>query len=200
MAEMGHAIMSTGTGMGEHRAEEAAIAAIKSPLLHNIDLKAAKGILANITSSADLTMGEFQAVGDIIREIAADDATVVVGTVFNEELAHEMRVTVVATGLTPPKSQTVEVSNDELAARLMTPTPTASERAAAAAEAAAEAAKAESIATKNRKAAEAESIAAAAEAEAQNAAQRAREKLARCLLYTSPSPRDRTRPRMPSSA
>lgn len=142
MAEMGHAIMSTGTGMGEHRAEEAALAAIKSPLLTNIDLKAAKGILVNITSSADLSMGEFQAVGDIVRQIAADDATVVVGTVFDDNFGHEMKVTVVATGLNPPVNQIIERNNDDIAARLTQPVPTASEKAAADAAAEAKAAEA----------------------------------------------------------
>ena len=140
MTSMGHAIMSTGRGMGEHRAEEAAIGAIKSPLLNNVDLKAAKGILANITSSSDLSMGEFQAVGDIIRQIAADDASVIVGTVFDEEMSHEMKVTIVATGLKPPKNEHVSKDNDDLVAKLTQPVPTASQKAAAEALAAAEAA------------------------------------------------------------
>ncbi len=138
MAEMGHAIMSTGTGMGEHRAEESALAAIKSPLLTNIDLKAAKGILVNITSSSDLSMGEFQTVGDIIRQITADDATVVIGTVFDDNFGHEMKVTVVATGLNPPVNQIVERKNDDIAAKLAQPTPTAKEKAEAEAQAAKE--------------------------------------------------------------
>lgn len=138
MAEMGHAIMSTGTGMGEHRAEESALAAIKSPLLTNIDLKAAKGILVNITSSSDLSMGEFQTVGDIIRQITADDATVVIGTVFDDNTGHEMKVTVVATGLNPPVNQIVERKNDDIAAKLAQPTPTAKEKAEAEAQAAKE--------------------------------------------------------------
>ncbi len=163
MSAMGHAIMSTGRGMGEHRAEEAAIGAIKSPLLNNVDLKAAKGILANITSSADLSMGEFQAVGNIIRQIAADDATVVIGTVFDESMSHEMKVTVVATGLKPPKSNDTPGNNDELAAKLTQPTPTASEKAATEAEAAANEAKAD--------AAEARAEAEAATAEAKAAIQ-----------------------------
>ncbi len=103
MTEMGHAIMSTGSGMGENRAYDAAISAIESPLLNNVDLQEARGILANISASADLSMGEFQIVGDVIRSIAADNATVVIGTVFDENLNYEMQVTVVATGLKPPE-------------------------------------------------------------------------------------------------
>lgn len=160
MTAMGHAIMSTGRGMGEHRAEEAAIAAIKSPLLNNVDLKAAKGILANITTSADLSMGEFQAVGDIIRQIAADDATVIIGTVFDEQMSHEIKVTIVATGLKPPKNEHISKDNDELVAKLTQPLPTASQKAAADAMAAAEAA---AVAAGAKAAADAE---AEAEAEA----------------------------------
>ncbi len=99
MTEMGQAMMSTGRGIGEHRARDAAIAAIESPLLDNIDLREARGILANVTASADLSMGEFQVVGDIIANITAADANVVIGTVFDPRMKDEMRVTVVATGL-----------------------------------------------------------------------------------------------------
>ena len=105
MSEMGHAIMSTGTGMGENRARDAAIAAIESPLLNNVNLKEARGILANITVSSDLSMGEFQVVGDVIRSIAADNANVVIGTVLDDEVNYEMQVTVVATGLKPPSKE-----------------------------------------------------------------------------------------------
>ena len=105
MTEMGHAIMSTGTGSGENRARDAAVAAIESPLLNNINLKEARGILANITANKDLSMGEFQIVGDIIRKIAAENANVVIGTVLNEDTDHEIQVTVVATGLNPPDSK-----------------------------------------------------------------------------------------------
>ena len=105
MSEMGHAIMSTGSGSGEHRARDAAVAAIESPLLNNINLKEARGILANITANKDLSMGEFQIVGDIIRKIAAENANVVIGTVLDEDTSHEIQVTVVATGLNPPDSK-----------------------------------------------------------------------------------------------
>lgn len=130
MTEMGHAIMSTGTGIGEDRARDAATTAIESPLLNNVDLKAAKGILANITSSSDLSMGEFQEVGNIIRTIAADDATVVVGTVFDDEMGHEMKVTVVATGLKPPENKPARASSNVVVPRtprssVSTPEPSA---------------------------------------------------------------------------
>ena len=99
MTEMGEAMMSTGRGIGDYRARDAAIAATESPLLDEIDLKEARGILANITASADLSMGEFQIVGDILDQITADDANVVIGTVFDQRMTDEIRVTVVATGL-----------------------------------------------------------------------------------------------------
>ncbi len=99
MTETGQAMMSTGRGIGEHRARDAAIAAIESPLLDDIDLRDARGILANVTASADLSMGDFQIVGDIIANITAADANVVIGTVFDQRMKDEIRVTVVATGL-----------------------------------------------------------------------------------------------------
>ncbi|MBD2859745.1 cell division protein FtsZ [Spongiibacter sp. KMU-158] len=99
MSEMGMAMMGSGVATGENRAIEAAEAAIRSPLLEDVNLEGARGILVNITAGLDLSLGEFSDVGDTIREIASDDATVVVGTVIDPEMAGELRVTVVATGL-----------------------------------------------------------------------------------------------------
>lgn len=99
MAEMGMAMMGTGYSRGPDRAREAAEAAIRSPLLEDVNLQGARGILVNITAGESLSLGEFSAVGDTIEEFASDDATVVVGTVIDPELDDEMRVTVVATGL-----------------------------------------------------------------------------------------------------
>jgi cell division protein FtsZ len=99
MSEMGVAMMGTGAARGEHRAREAAEAAIRSPLLEDIDLAGAKGILVNITAGMSLTIGEFDEVGNTVRDFADDDATVVVGTVIDPALDDELRVTVVATGL-----------------------------------------------------------------------------------------------------
>ncbi|MFB1485570.1 MULTISPECIES: cell division protein FtsZ [unclassified Thiocapsa] len=99
MSEMGVAMMGTGAARGEHRAREAAEAAIRSPLLEDIDLAGAKGILVNITAGLSLTIGEFDEVGNTVRDFADDDATVVVGTVIDPVLDDELRVTVVATGL-----------------------------------------------------------------------------------------------------
>jgi cell division protein FtsZ len=99
MSEMGVAMMGTGAATGEERAREAAEAAINSPLLEDIDLSGARGILVNITAGGSLTIGEFTEVGDTVRDFADDDATVVVGTVIDTSMDKEMRVTVVATGL-----------------------------------------------------------------------------------------------------
>jgi cell division protein FtsZ len=99
MAEMGMAMMGTGTGTGEDRARLAAEAAVASPLLDDINLRGARGVLVNITAGMDLSIGEFEEVGNIIKEYASDTATVVVGTVIEPDLTDEMRVTVVATGL-----------------------------------------------------------------------------------------------------
>ncbi|MBK8287422.1 MAG: cell division protein FtsZ [Pseudomonadales bacterium] len=99
MAEMGVAMMGTGKASGENRARAAAEAAIRCPLLDNVDLQGARGILVNITAGFDLTMGEFEEVGNAIHEFASENATVVVGTVLDPEMSGELRVTVVATGL-----------------------------------------------------------------------------------------------------
>jgi len=99
MSEMGMAMMGTGFATGDDRAREAAESAIRSPLLEDVNLQGARGILVNITAGETLSLGEFSEVGDTIEEFASDDATVVVGTVIDPELGDEMRVTVVATGL-----------------------------------------------------------------------------------------------------
>ncbi len=99
MSEMGVSMMGSGAASGENRAREAAEAAINSPLLEDIDLAGARGILVNITAGLSLSIGEFDEVGNTVREFADDDATVVVGTVIDPELEDELRVTVVATGL-----------------------------------------------------------------------------------------------------
>ncbi len=99
MAEMGMAMMGSGHAKGENRAREAAEAAIRSPLLEDINLQGARGILVNITAGMDLSLGEFSEVGDTIEDFASGDATVVVGTVIDPDMCEELRVTVVATGL-----------------------------------------------------------------------------------------------------
>jgi len=99
MSEMGMAMMGSGRSSGEGRAREAAEAAIRSPLLEDVNLQGARGILVNITAGPDLSLGEFSEVGEIVEDFASDNATVVVGTVIDESLGEELRVTVVATGL-----------------------------------------------------------------------------------------------------
>jgi cell division protein FtsZ len=99
MSEMGMAMMGTGVASGEDRAREAAEAAVSSPLLEDINLSGANGLLVNVTAGEDLTIGEFNTIGDTIKDFASDDATVVVGTVIDPDMANTIRVTVVATGL-----------------------------------------------------------------------------------------------------
>lgn len=99
MSEMGMAMMGSGYAKGDNRAREAAESAIKSPLLEDVNLNGAKGILVNITAGMDLSLGEFTEVGDTVEEFASGDATVVIGTVIDPEMTDEIRVTVVATGL-----------------------------------------------------------------------------------------------------
>ncbi len=99
MGEMGMAMMGSGKAQGEDRARVAAEAAISSPLLEDINLTGAKGILVNITAGMDLTIGEFDEVGNTIKGFASESATVVVGTVIDPEMSGEIQVTIVATGL-----------------------------------------------------------------------------------------------------
>ncbi|MGD2136819.1 MAG: cell division protein FtsZ [Gammaproteobacteria bacterium] len=99
MAEMGMAMMGSGTAKGEDRAREAAEAAVASPLLEDINLMGAHGILVNVTAGMDLGIGEFEEVGNTVKEFASENATVVVGTVIDPDMRDELRVTVVATGL-----------------------------------------------------------------------------------------------------
>ncbi len=102
MAETGMAMMGSGVGTGENRARLAAEMAVSSPLLEDVNLSGAQGILVNVTAGMDLAIGEFQEVGAIVKQFASEDATVVVGTVIDPEITNELRVTVVATGLGRP--------------------------------------------------------------------------------------------------
>lgn len=104
MSAMGMAMMGTGVAKGEDRARQAAEAAIASPLLEDINLSGARGLLVNITAGLDMSIGEFEEVGDVIKSFISDDATVVVGTVIDPELSDEMRVTVIVTGLGDTKA------------------------------------------------------------------------------------------------
>ncbi|MDE2345153.1 MAG: cell division protein FtsZ [Gammaproteobacteria bacterium] len=105
MAEMGMAMMGTGQAVGEGRARKASEAAVTSPLLENVNLQGARGILVNITAGMDLTMGEYEEVMDIAHSYAVEDASIKVGTVLDPSMSDEIRVTVVATGLTRPQVQ-----------------------------------------------------------------------------------------------
>ena len=120
MSEMGMAMMGTGSATGEDRAREAAEAAIRSPLLEDINLQGARGILVNITAGLDLSLGEFAEVGDTVEEFASAEATVVVGTVIDAEMSDELRVTVVATGLGGSVTEhTIERSTPQQAAQVV---------------------------------------------------------------------------------
>ena len=99
MSGMGMAVMGMGKAQGDGRAEKAAQAAVSNPLLEDICLDGARGILVNITAGLDMGIHEFEEVGEVIRQFASDEATVVVGTVIDPEMRDEIRVTLVATGL-----------------------------------------------------------------------------------------------------
>lgn len=102
MSEKGTAMMGSGSASGEDRARVAAEAAVSSPLLDGVDLAGAKGVLVNVTTGENLGLVEFEEVGKTIKQFAAENATVVIGTVLDPELSDELRVTVVATGLGGP--------------------------------------------------------------------------------------------------
>ncbi len=118
MSEMGMAMMGSGKAQGEERAKIAAESAISSPLLEDVNLSGARGILVNITAGMDLGIGEFDDVGSTIKQFASDNATVVVGTVIDPEMSGDIRVTIVATGLgnmvKDDASRIKLVQNDEI--------------------------------------------------------------------------------------
>ncbi|WP_191603132.1 cell division protein FtsZ [Marinomonas algicola] len=114
MSEMGMAMMGTGTSTGEDRARVAAESAIHNPLLEDINLKGARGVLVNITANEEVGLSEFTEVGLIIEEYASEDATVVVGCAIDPSVGDEMRVTVVATGLERSESSVVDSASASL--------------------------------------------------------------------------------------
>ncbi|MBV1906729.1 MAG: cell division protein FtsZ [Pseudomonadales bacterium] len=118
MSEMGMAMMGTGQASGENRAKDAAEAAVRSPLLEDIDLHGARGILVNVSAGPDLGIGEFAEIGDTIEQFASDEATVVVGTVIDESLGDNVKVTVVATGLGGIVRPKIVVENTEFEAAM----------------------------------------------------------------------------------
>src|SRR5262245_34820712 len=102
MSETGMAMMGSGAARGENRAREAAEAAVSSPLLEDVNLSGAHGLLINVTGGPDVRISEFSAVGDTVKKYASEDANVVVGCVIDPEMHEEIRVTVVATGIGRP--------------------------------------------------------------------------------------------------
>ena len=99
MTDMGLAMMGMGEASGENRAREAAEAAISSPLLEDINLDGAKGVIVNITAGMDMSIGDFEEVGEVIRSFISDDAIVIAGTVIDQDMSDSMKVTVVVTGI-----------------------------------------------------------------------------------------------------
>jgi cell division protein FtsZ len=113
MSEMGLAMMGTGTARGDDRAQAAAEGAINNPLLDDVNVAGANGILVNITAGPDFTMAEFDEVGRTIENFASEDATVVIGTVLDPDMQDEVKVTVVATGLNRAVSRQAVRDRDE---------------------------------------------------------------------------------------
>jgi len=114
MAETGMAMMGTGVAQGENRARDAAEAAVSSPLLEDVNLQGAHGLLINVTAGMDLRTSEFATVGDTVKKYASEDANVVVGCVIDPDMHDEIRVTVVATGIGRPQ---VQVQQPEIDSR-----------------------------------------------------------------------------------
>ncbi|MDE1166843.1 MAG: cell division protein FtsZ [Pseudomonas sp.] len=116
MSEMGMAMMGTGCASGPNRAREATEAAIRNPLLEDVNLQGARGILVNITAGPDLSLGEYSDVGSIIEAFASDHAMVKVGTVIDPDMRDELHVTVVATGLGAKIEKPVKIIDNTLQA------------------------------------------------------------------------------------
>jgi len=133
MGEMGMAMMGTGSATGPNRAREATEAAIRNPLLEDVNLQGARGILVNITAGLDLSLGEYAAVGEIIEAFASDEATVKVGAVIDPDMRDELHVTVVATGLGSRHDKPVKVVDNtvqSVSAPAAAPAPRQQEQAA----------------------------------------------------------------------
>ena len=121
MSEMGLAMMGTGSARGDDRAQAAAEGAIQNPLLDDVNLSGANGILVNITAGPDFTMAEFDEVGRTVEQFASEDATVIIGTSLDPDMQDEVRVTVVATGLNRASSrQTLPRDRQETGVRFDT--------------------------------------------------------------------------------
>jgi cell division protein FtsZ len=110
MSGMGAAIMGTGSAKGDNRAREAAEKAIACPLLEDINLQGARGILVNI-SAAEMGIAEFNEVGNIVHEFASEDAVIKIGTAIDSSLGEEIKVTVVATGMGLPRAQVIKTAD-----------------------------------------------------------------------------------------
>jgi cell division protein FtsZ len=121
MGEVGMAMMGSATADGEDRGRIAAEQAVKSPLLEDVNLAGARGVLVNVTASAGLKMKEYYAVMNTIKEFTAEEAMVIVGTVIDDTMGDDLRVTMIATGLggaaTAAKRQPTMVINNEVTAR-----------------------------------------------------------------------------------
>ena len=111
MAEMGMAMMGSATATGPDRAMQAARGAVSSPLLEEVDIHGAKGLLVNVSAGPDMQLDEFAQVGEIVNEYASEDGTVVIGTVLDSEMEDELRVTMVATGIR--KAPQISLVKDE---------------------------------------------------------------------------------------
>jgi cell division protein FtsZ len=117
MNEMGMALMGTGTARDDKRAVNAAQAAIRNPLIEDVSIEGARGVLINVTGGPDMTLHEVNEAASLVREEAHEDANIIFGSVIDESMGDTMRVTVIATGLTDPdriRRERPEMSSDNV--------------------------------------------------------------------------------------
>ncbi len=115
MSEMGDAIMGTGTAAGENRGQEAATMAINSPLLENVSIEGARGVLININGGPDLSLYDIDQASTLIKEAAGDNANIIFGAVSDESMKEDIKVTVIATGFNSPSTMiTGDIERDKI--------------------------------------------------------------------------------------
>ena len=118
MLERGDALMGTGLGVGEDRAVDAATAAISSPLLEDVSISGAKGVLINVTGGEEMTLFDVNAATSLVYEAAGNDANIIFGAVIDPNMNDQMRVTVIATGF-PGHEKHVRVEEEKVPAEIM---------------------------------------------------------------------------------
>ncbi|WP_346351212.1 cell division protein FtsZ [Oceanimonas sp. AH20CE76] len=113
MSQQGKAVMGIGLASGENKVEEATLQALNNPLLEKVELERARGVLLNVVASADIGLDDFQKIGDRVAESVGEDATVVSGITLDPDLTDSIQVTMIATGIQPPKETIAPVQQSQ---------------------------------------------------------------------------------------